>query len=140
MADCFIRDDCSNRVYRSVSYTRVQQSDQAIAGAAPPIDLFTGGNNKVRFDDCLPKLERAAALVLGLGQGRQQLAGYHCRNGSTADRATYQSAVVACRTRLNPGNETLTALDFRHIVQKETESGSDFIRRLKCTFQIVLWL
>ena len=34
MADCFITDDCSNRVYRSVSYTRVQQSDQAIAGAA----------------------------------------------------------------------------------------------------------
>ena len=34
MADCFIRDDCSIRVYRSVSYTRVQQSDQAIAGAA----------------------------------------------------------------------------------------------------------
>ena len=39
MADCFITDDCSNRVYRSVSYTRVQQSDQAIAGlagAVPP--------------------------------------------------------------------------------------------------------
>ena len=33
MADCFIRDDCSIRVYRSVSYTRVQKSDQAIAGA-----------------------------------------------------------------------------------------------------------
>ena len=39
MADCFIRDDCSIRVYRSVSYTRVQKSDQAIAGlagAVPP--------------------------------------------------------------------------------------------------------
>ena len=34
MADCFIRDDCSIRVYRSVSYTRVQKSDQAIAGLA----------------------------------------------------------------------------------------------------------
>ena len=30
MADCFIKDDCSIRVYRSVSYTRVQKSDQAI--------------------------------------------------------------------------------------------------------------
>ena len=39
MADCFIRGDCSIRVYRSVSYTRVQKSDQAIAelaGAIPP--------------------------------------------------------------------------------------------------------
>ena len=39
MADCIIRDDCSIRVYRSVSYTRVQKSDQAIAGlagAVPP--------------------------------------------------------------------------------------------------------
>ena len=34
MADCIIRDDCSIRVYRSVSYTRVQKSDQAIAGLA----------------------------------------------------------------------------------------------------------
>ena len=39
MADCFIRDDPSIRVYRSVSYTRVQKNDQAIArlaGAVPP--------------------------------------------------------------------------------------------------------
>ena len=48
----------------------------------------------------------------------------------------YQSAVVALRTRLDPGNKTLAALDFRHIIQKETESVSDFIRRLERTFQI----
>ena len=39
MADCIIRDDCSIRKYRSVSYTRVQKSGQAIAGlpgAVPP--------------------------------------------------------------------------------------------------------
>ena len=39
MTDCNIRDDCSIRVYRSVSYTRVQKSDQVIAGlagAVPP--------------------------------------------------------------------------------------------------------
>ena len=44
--------------------------------------------------------------------------------------------MVALRTRLNSGNKTLAALDFRHIVQKETESISDFIRRLERTFQI----
>ena len=32
MADCFIRDDCSIRVYRSVSYTRVKKWYKAIAG------------------------------------------------------------------------------------------------------------
>ena len=39
MADCIIRDDFSIRKYRSVSYTRVQKSGQAIAGlpgAVPP--------------------------------------------------------------------------------------------------------
>ena len=39
MADRFIRDDCSIRLYPSVSHTRVQKSDQAIAGlagAVPP--------------------------------------------------------------------------------------------------------
>ena len=39
MAYSFIRYDCSIRVYRSVSYTRVQKSSQAIAalaGAVPP--------------------------------------------------------------------------------------------------------
>ena len=32
MADCFIRDDCSIRVYRSVSY----QAIAGLAGAVPP--------------------------------------------------------------------------------------------------------
>ena len=33
------RDDCSIRVYRSVSYTRVQKSDQAIAALAGAVPL-----------------------------------------------------------------------------------------------------
>ena len=72
-----------------------------------------------------------------------QLAGYLCGRAlqewnliTTTDHTTYQSAVVALRTRLDPGNKTLAALDFRHIIQKETESVSDFIRRLERTFQI----
>ena len=39
MADCVIRDDCSIRVYRSFSYTRMQKNGKAIAGlagAVPP--------------------------------------------------------------------------------------------------------
>ena len=30
MADCFIKDDCSIRIYQSVIYMRVQKSGQAI--------------------------------------------------------------------------------------------------------------
>ena len=53
-----------------------------------------------------------------------------------AERQTYQSSTAGLRMCLNPGNKTLAALDFRHITQKETESVSDFIRRLEHTFQI----
>ena len=34
MADCIIRDDCSIRVYRSVSYTT--QAIAGLPGAVPP--------------------------------------------------------------------------------------------------------
>ena len=40
------------------------------------------------------------------------------------------------QARLDPGNKTLAAMDFRHIAQKENESVSDFIMRLECTFQL----
>ena len=49
--------------------------------------------------------------------------------------STYQSAITALRTRLDPGNNTMpAALDSRHITQKETKSVSEFIRRLERTF------
>ena len=35
MHGCFIKDDCSIRIYRSAIYTRGAKSDQAIAGPAP---------------------------------------------------------------------------------------------------------
>ena len=36
MADCFIGDDCSIRVYRSVSYARGDQAIPGLAGVVPP--------------------------------------------------------------------------------------------------------
>ena len=96
---------------------------------------FTAENSEIRFNDWLPTLERAAAWNNWMGDELTiQLAGYlHGRALqelnliSTADCTTYQSAMIALRTRLDCGNKTLAALDFRHIVQKETESVSDFI-------------
>ena len=55
---------------------------------------------------------------------------------SPTEHQTYQSSTVALRMHLDPGDKTLAALDLGHITQKETESVSDFIRRLECTFQI----
>ena len=113
-------------------------------GKAPPIDSFTGEDNEIRFDDWLPTLERAVAWNEWTENEKViQLAGYLRGRAlqewnliTTIDYTTYQSAVVALRTWLDPGNKTLAALDFRHIIQKETESLSDFIRRLECIFQI----
>ena len=51
------------------------------------------------------------------------------------DRRSYQAAIKALKERLDPGNQTLAALDFRHTSQKISESVSDFIGRLESVFQ-----
>jgi len=49
------------------------------------------------------------------------------------NKVSYQIAVKALREKLDPGNQTLAALDFRHISQQSNESVSDFITRLEPT-------
>ena len=44
------------------------------------------------------------------------------------DKATYHTAIKALRERLDPGNQSIAALDFRHTSQKPSETVSDFIR------------
>ena len=51
------------------------------------------------------------------------------------EKINYQAAIKALRERLDPGNQTLAALDFRHLSQKMNESVSDFIGRLEKVFQ-----
>ena len=36
---------------------------------------------------------------------------------------------------MDPGNQTLAALDFRHASQRPTETVSDFLRRLEHIYQ-----
>ena len=113
-------------------------------GKAPPIDAFTGEDAEIRFDDWLPMLERAAAWNnWSESETLIQFAGYLRGRAlqewnlmSHTERSTYKSAISGLRTRLDPGNKTLAALDFRHITQRESESVSDFIRRLERTFQL----
>ena len=46
------------------------------------------------------------------------------------------SAISGLRVRLDSSSKTLSAIDYRHITQKESENVSDFTRRLEHTFQL----
>ena len=52
------------------------------------------------------------------------------------EKANYQVAIKAVKERFDPGNQTLAALDFRHLSQKLNETASDFIGQLEKVFQI----
>ena len=113
-------------------------------GKAPPIDSFTAEDIGIKFDDWLPILERAAIWNEWTPEESLiQLAG-HLRGRSLQEwklllpeeKANYQDAIKALKERLDPGNQTLAALDFRHLSQKLNEPVSDFIGRLEKVFQI----
>ena len=116
---------------------------QCRRGKAPPIDEFTGEDNRVTFDDWLPILERAATSN-GWTQEEMlmQLAG-HLRGWALqewkllnpTDKTTHHSTIKALRERLDPRNQNLTLLDFRHTSQRSSETVSDFLRRLKQLYQ-----
>ena len=44
------------------------------------------------------------------------------------DKTTYLSTVKALREQLDPGNQSLAALDFCHASQRPSETVSDFLR------------
>ena len=44
------------------------------------------------------------------------------------DKTTYHSSVKALREQLDPGNQSLATLDFRHASQRPSETVSDFLR------------
>lgn len=51
-----------------------------------------------------------------------------------SDKSTYQDVVSALRVRLDPGNKTMAAQEFRHTVQESRESVTTYIRRLERAF------
>ena len=113
-------------------------------GKGPPVDPFTGEQVEVRFEDWLPTLERAATWY-GWSSEEQlmQLAG-HLRGkalqewnlmGQT-EKSTYKDAASELSRRLDPGGRIMAVQDFRHTVQKESESVADYLRRLERSFQL----
>ena len=119
-------------------------SSRARRGKAPPVDSFLGENVEVQLDDWLPALERASSWN-GWSEDDKllQLAG-HLRGRALQewnliaddDKSTYSSATEALRARLDPGNKTLAAQDFRHTLQGNEEKVTDFIHRLERTFRV----
>jgi len=108
-------------------------------GKVPPIDAFTAQDIGITFDDWLPTLEQAATWNEWTpAESLMQLVG-HLRGQALQewklllpeDKMTYQAAVKVLKERLDPGNQTLVALDFCHTSQKINEPVSDFIGRLE---------
>ena len=112
-------------------------------GKAPPIDLFTAESIGITFDDWLLTLERAATWNGWTSdETLMQLSG-HLKGRALQEwklltpdyKTSYQTAIKALREKLDPGNQTLAALDFRHTTQKAGEPVSDFIGHLEQIFQ-----
>ena len=113
-------------------------------GKAPPVDPFTGENPAIRAEDWFPSLERTAnwngwnseELLIQLAGHLRGKALMEWNLLEPDDKATYKTAKQALQARLDPGGRSLAAQDFRHMMQQETESVSDFIQRLERIFQI----
>ena len=123
---------------------RCEPPERRRRGKAPPVDPFTGENQEIRLDDWLPALQRASQWNQRTEEEQLlQLAG-HLRGRAlqewsliiASDKQSWDDAVRALRSRLEPGSRVLAAQDFRHTSQAEAESTADFIRRLERTFQV----
>lgn len=113
-------------------------------GKAPPVDIFTGEDPELRFEDWLPSLQRAARWNdWGPEEQLILLAGHLCGRAwqewnllDEEEKVTFDNAVKAMKEVLGPGSKILAAQDFRHTTQDENESVPAFIRRLERTFRI----
>ena len=113
-------------------------------GKAPPIDQFTGENPEIRFEDWLPSLTRASKWNRWTPEEDLiQLAGYLRGRAlqewelmEDSEKSDWSQAIDVLRARLDPSNKILAAQDFRHTMQAENESVSDFIRRIERAFRI----
>ena len=108
-------------------------------GKAPPVDPFTGENPVIRAEDWFPSLEQSANTGMLLIQLAVHLRGMALMEWNLLkpdDKATYEAAKQALQACLDPGGRSTAAQDFRHMMQQEIESVSDFIQRLERVFQI----
>lgn len=55
---------------------------------------------------------------------------------SHQEQQSYQTAVDALQSRLDPRNRTMAAQEFRHSMQRQEESDTEFIRRIEKAYQV----
>jgi len=95
-------------------------------GKAPSVSQFSGEDLECQLDDCLPSLERVSVWNAWTTEERlMQLAGH--LKGHTLqeynllrveERESFESAVEALRSRLDPGSKAVAAQDFRHATHR----------------------
>ena len=104
-------------------------------GKAPPVDSFSGEDERMRFEEWLPALVRASAWNRWSEEDLLiQLAG-HLRGRAlqewnlipAVNKTTYAKAVSTLQERLDPGGKLLAVQDFRHASQREEESVAEFL-------------
>ena len=105
-------------------------------GRAPPVEMFSGEDTENTLDDWIPSVKQAATwngwtnreLLIQLAGHLKGRARQEWSLLSEEDRKDYETGVRALRARLDTGSKALAAQD-------ESETVSDFIRRLEKTFR-----
>ena len=108
------------------------------------MEQYTGESKEEQLDDWLPTLERAGQwnewtpeeLLLQLAGHLRGRALQEWNLMSTTEKSSWDKAVQALKSRLEPGARAFAAQDFRHISQAQGETVSDFLCRLERTFQL----
>ena len=96
------------------------------------------------MDEWLPCLDRASVWNDWTEQEKLlQLAGHLDGRAlqewnliKPGEKTNFVKAVETLRSRIDPANKSAAAQDFRHTTQRESESVSDFIRRLERMFRV----
>ena len=104
-------------------------------GRAPPVAQFSGEDLECQLDDWLPSLERASVWNGWTAEEKLlQLAGYLKGRSlqeynllRPEEKESFEGAVEALRSRLDPGSTAVAAQYFRHAMQRDSESVADFI-------------
>ena len=108
-------------------------------GKASPIDPFSGENHEITIKEWLPSLQRAAdwnewtkqEIVIQLAGHLHGRALQEWNLLDDSDKKNWQCAIKVLQSRLEHGNSTIAAQEFRHLHQGKKETVSKFISRLE---------
>ena len=102
---------------------------QPMSGKAPRVELNTGENPDIPWEEWLPMFERAASWngwteqdrLLQLARHLPGIALQEWNLLSESKKSTFTTATAETQNRLNPGSKMIAVHEFRHMAQKATE-------------------